>query len=95
MHEEGSFDAGERHLVMMKPCTEAPCSNWAQWRITTPATDEKGKVLVDKNGKILRLVTIGLVCGQCKNRIEKTPREQELRFNFIGAVPLGAKSSQP
>lgn len=78
---------------MMKVCTEQPCSNWAQWRMTTPATDEQGKVLVDAKGAILRLVTLGMICGVHKQKIESTPREQDLRFNFIGAAPLGPKSS--
>ena len=74
----------------MMNCSEN-CPHWAQWRVTVP---EK-----DGDGKILRLKTIAILCGQHKNAMEKASAHAEpkvdLRFNFVGAIPDGSYHSQP
>lgn len=69
----------------MMTCTEN-CPRWAQWKATTP---EK-----DKDGKIVRLKTIAILCGEHKNSMEKMARASDppidVRFNFVGAVPHGS-----
>lgn len=75
----------------MMACTSNDnCQHWAQWRVTAPEKDAKGK--------IVRLKTIAILCSQHKKEMEKLALNNEpaidLRFNFVGAVPDGSYSPQ-
>jgi hypothetical protein len=67
-----------------------PCPRWAQWRVTAP--DKDG------DGKIVRLKTVAILCGQHKNEMEKAAKISDppvdLRFNFVGAVRDGSYNPQ-
>jgi hypothetical protein len=73
----------------MMTCTES-CSQWAQWKVTTPERDAAGD--------IVRLRTVAILCGQHKKSMEKMAESSEpkidLRFNFVGAVPNGSYHPQ-
>lgn len=75
----------------MMTCTGGTCTHWAQWRVTAPDKDDKGK--------IVRLKTVAILCGNHKKEMqemtEKADPPVDLRFNFVGAVPDGRYSPQP
>lgn len=68
-------------------CTHANCGQWAQWRVVAPVLDEQNE--------IIRLDTVGVVCGPHKDELQAKgkkgkPSPADWRFNFVGAVPDGA-----
>jgi len=69
----------------MMTCS-SPCPNWAQWKVTAPEKDAAGK--------IVRLKTVAILCGQHKNEMKQVAESSDppvdLRFNFVGAIPDGA-----
>jgi hypothetical protein len=73
----------------MMTCSEG-CGRWAQWRVTAP---EK-----NADGKILRLKTVAILCGEHKNTMQKQAESSDpkvdLRFNFTGTIRDGSYSPQ-
>lgn len=73
----------------MMSCSEN-CAQWAQWRVSIPEKDDKGKVL--------RLKTIAILCGEHKSAMEAAAKHDpatDIRFNFVGAFPDGSYHPQP
>lgn len=69
----------------MMTCTQH-CGQWAQWRVTAPVLDDEGN--------LIKLLTVGAVCGQHKNEMQaaaaKNPSPTDFLFSFVGAIPDGA-----
>ena len=63
---------------MMRTCNI--CPEWAQWRVSNPT--------YDKDGKLINLELIAMLCSGHKQDQEKMPTNAELLFNFIGYSPL-------
>lgn len=69
----------------MQTCTDN-CGRWAQWKVTAPEKNAEGK--------IVRLKTVAILCGEHKNKMKKMAESSDppvdLRFNFVGAVRDGS-----